>query len=110
VADDVKGTPPIDPGTTIGHVHLKVGDLDRALGFHCGVLGFELMERMGVDVAFISAGGRRASAATPGGARSLEGVGCGLPRDPHPRPARRSEMEPPCPRALSTRSQRRFQA
>jgi catechol 2,3-dioxygenase len=44
-------------GTRIGHVHLKVADLDRALGFYCGVLGFELMQRMGSGAAFISAGG-----------------------------------------------------
>lgn len=47
----------IDPGVTIGHVHLKVADLDRALAFYCGVLGFELMQRMGNGAAFISAGG-----------------------------------------------------
>jgi len=41
----------------IGHVHLKVADLDRALGFYCGVLGFELMQRFGSGAAFISAGG-----------------------------------------------------
>ena len=44
-------------GTRIGHVHLKVADLDRALGFYCDVLGFELMQRMGSGAAFISAGG-----------------------------------------------------
>src|SRR3954467_12517340 len=48
---------PIDPRVDIGHVHLKVADLDRALGFYCGVLGFELMQRMGTQAAFISAGG-----------------------------------------------------
>jgi catechol 2,3-dioxygenase len=48
---------PIDGGVRIGHVHLKVADLDRALGFYCGVLGFELMQRMGQQAAFISAGG-----------------------------------------------------
>jgi catechol 2,3-dioxygenase len=48
---------PIHPGTRIGHVHLKVADLERALGFYCGVLGFELMQRMGAQAAFISAGG-----------------------------------------------------
>jgi catechol 2,3-dioxygenase len=48
--------PPINPGVRIGHVHLKVADLDRALAFYCGVLGFELMQtRQGA--AFISAGG-----------------------------------------------------
>ena len=43
--------------TRIGHVHLKVADLQRALDFYCGVLGFELMQRMGDAAAFISAGG-----------------------------------------------------
>jgi catechol 2,3-dioxygenase len=49
--------PPIDPGADIGHVHLKVADVDRALEFYCGVLGFELMQRYGADAAFVSAGG-----------------------------------------------------
>jgi catechol 2,3-dioxygenase len=44
-------------GVRIGHVHLKVSDLDRALGFYCGVLGFELMQRYGARAAFIAAGG-----------------------------------------------------
>src|SRR5438105_13449423 len=44
-------------GTRIGHVHLKVADLDRALGFYCGVLGFEVMQRLDSGAAFISAGG-----------------------------------------------------
>src|ERR1043165_8432426 len=48
---------PIVAGTRIGHVHLKVADLDRALGFYCGVLGFEIMQRYGDQAAFISAGG-----------------------------------------------------
>ncbi len=48
---------PIDPGVRIGHVHLKVADIDRALGFYCGVLGFALMQRIGTQAAFISAGG-----------------------------------------------------
>jgi catechol 2,3-dioxygenase len=48
---------PIDPGTRIGHVHLKVADLERALGFYCGVLGFALMQRYGEQAALISAGG-----------------------------------------------------
>jgi catechol 2,3-dioxygenase len=48
---------PIVAGTRIGHVHLKVADLDRALGFYCGVLGFEVMQRYGDQAAFISAGG-----------------------------------------------------
>lgn len=48
---------PIHPGTRIGHVHLKVADLERALGFYCGVLGFALMQRFGAQAAFVSAGG-----------------------------------------------------
>jgi catechol 2,3-dioxygenase len=43
--------------TSIGHVHLKVADLERALNFYCRVLGFELTMRYGADAAFISAGG-----------------------------------------------------
>ena len=49
--------PPIDPGTRIGHVHLKVSDLERALDFYCGVLGFQVTQRYGVQAAFVSAGG-----------------------------------------------------
>ena len=48
---------PVAAGTRIGHVHLKVADLDRALGFYRDVLGFELMQRYGDQAAFISAGG-----------------------------------------------------
>ena len=48
---------PLDPGVRIGHVHLKVADLDRALAFYCGVLGFELQQRLGRGAAFVSAGG-----------------------------------------------------
>ena len=48
---------PIHPETRIGHVHLKVADIERALGFYCGVLGFEITQRLGRDAAFISAGG-----------------------------------------------------
>ena len=48
---------PIDPGVDIGHVHLKVADLDRSLDFYVGVLGFDVMARMGDQAAFISAGG-----------------------------------------------------
>jgi catechol 2,3-dioxygenase len=47
----------INPQVRIGHVHLKVADLERSLAFYCGVLGFELMQRMGADAAFVSAGG-----------------------------------------------------
>lgn len=49
--------PAIDPKVAIGHVHLKVADLERSLRFYCGVLGFELTQRHGPGAAFISAGG-----------------------------------------------------
>jgi catechol 2,3-dioxygenase len=54
---DAAPAQPIDPGADIGHVHLKVADLDRALAFYAGVLGFELQDRFGTDAAFVSAGG-----------------------------------------------------
>src|ERR671936_767766 len=47
----------IDPRIEIGHVHLKVADLDRSLAFYSGVLGFEITQRMGKAAAFLSAGG-----------------------------------------------------
>ena len=47
----------IDPNVHIGHVHLKVANLQRALDFYCGVLGFELTQRYGEEAAFVSAGG-----------------------------------------------------
>jgi catechol 2,3-dioxygenase len=47
----------INPGVRIGHVHLKVADIERALAFYCGVLGFELTQRYGEQAAFVSAGG-----------------------------------------------------
>lgn len=47
----------IDSGVRVGHVHLKVAELDRALGFWSGVLGFELIQRYGDQAAFLSAGG-----------------------------------------------------
>ena len=50
-------TEPIDPAVDIGHVHLKVADIDRAIGFYRDVLGFDLMQRMGDQAAFLSAGG-----------------------------------------------------
>jgi catechol 2,3-dioxygenase len=49
--------PPIDPNVRIGHVHLKVADLDRAIGFYRDVLGFEVTQRMGRQAVFLSAGG-----------------------------------------------------
>ncbi len=48
---------PIHPGVRIGHVHLKVADLERSLAFYCGVLGFQLTQRYGPGAAFVSAGG-----------------------------------------------------
>ena len=50
-------TTPVAPGTRIGHVHLKVADLDRAIAFYSGVLGFELQQKYGTQAAFVSAGG-----------------------------------------------------
>ncbi|NLC59441.1 MAG: glyoxalase [Armatimonadetes bacterium] len=46
----------IDPQVRIGHVHLKVSNLERSLDFYCGVLGFTLTQRLGNDAAFVSAG------------------------------------------------------
>lgn len=48
---------PIHPDVKIGHVHLKVADLDRAVEFYCGVLGFEVTQRYGAGAVFVSAGG-----------------------------------------------------
>jgi len=47
----------IAPDVRIGHVHLRVADIERSLGFYCGVLGFALMQRFGTQAAFVSAGG-----------------------------------------------------
>jgi catechol-2,3-dioxygenase len=47
----------IDPRVDVGHVHLKVADIERALAFYCDVLGFELQQRYGDQAAFVSAGG-----------------------------------------------------
>lgn len=56
---DPEGTPDasIDPGVEVGHVHLKVSDLERAVRFYRDVLGFEVTQRMGSHAAFLSAGG-----------------------------------------------------
>src|SRR5918995_3826404 len=48
---------PIDPQTRIGHVHLKVADLERAIAFYHGVLGFDVTQRYGSQAAFLAAGG-----------------------------------------------------
>lgn len=50
-------TSPVHPAARIGHVHLKVADLDRAIGFYSGVLGFEVTQRYGPGAAFLAAGG-----------------------------------------------------
>jgi catechol 2,3-dioxygenase len=47
----------VPSGTRIGHIHLKVADLDKALAFYQGLLGFEIMQRYGTQAVFISAGG-----------------------------------------------------
>lgn len=57
MAPEKKAAQPIDPDVRMGHVHLKVADLERAIGFYRDVLGFELMQRMGDQAAFLSAGG-----------------------------------------------------
>jgi catechol 2,3-dioxygenase len=50
-------SPPIDAGASIGHVHLKVSDLERAVAFYTELLGFDVTTRMGRSAAFLSAGG-----------------------------------------------------
>jgi catechol 2,3-dioxygenase len=50
-------TQPIAAGTRIGHVHLKVSNIQKSLNFYCGILGFELQQLYGKQAAFISAGG-----------------------------------------------------
>jgi len=55
--NDLRKNYRLDARVSIGHVHLKVADLDRALKFYCGVLGFEIQQRFGTQAAFISAGG-----------------------------------------------------
>lgn len=47
----------IHPDTKIGHIHLKVSNIDKALSFYCDILGFEVIQRIGDQAAFISAGG-----------------------------------------------------
>src|SRR6204780_5802894 len=83
---------PIDSGVRIGHVHLKVADIDRALEFYCGVLGFTLTQRIGPQAAFISAGGyhhpiglntwesRGGPPTPPGNTRLRQSAGVYLPR------------------------------
>lgn len=54
---DLDNTYKVPENTSIGHIHLKVADLNRSLDFYCGLLGFEITARYGSDAAFISAGG-----------------------------------------------------
>ena len=69
---------PLDAGVSIGHVHLKVADLNRAIAFYRGVLGFDLMQRYGHEAAFLSAGGYHHHIAL----NTWESKG-GLPPPPH---------------------------
>ena len=55
--DQPTSEPPLDPATHIGHVHLKVADLDRAIAFYSDALGFDVQDRFGHQAAFLSAGG-----------------------------------------------------
>jgi catechol 2,3-dioxygenase len=55
--DALERSTPVDPQVRIGHVHLKVADLARALGFYSGVLGFEITQRYGEGAVFLAAGG-----------------------------------------------------
>jgi len=57
IKDPQSGGRLISQGARIGHVHLKVSNIERALGFYCGVLGFELISKFGSEAAFVSAGG-----------------------------------------------------
>jgi catechol 2,3-dioxygenase len=57
LTDKCQPARPIAAGVRIGHVHLKVADLERALAFYCAVLGFELIARSGDQAAFVAAGG-----------------------------------------------------
>lgn len=56
MSDSIPNNPPISAGARIGHVHLKVSNIERALGFYHGVLGFKIIIRHGDEVAFIAAG------------------------------------------------------
>lgn len=57
VTDESNHVAPLDPQVRIGHIHLKVANLERSLGFYQGVLGFEVTLRLGDSAAFLSAGG-----------------------------------------------------
>lgn len=97
-------TIPIDPRVRIGHVHLKVADLDRALAFYVGVLGFELTQRLGTRAAFVSAGGYHHHL----GLNTWESAGAPPPPSPHHRalPPRRPLSHPRRPRDALRRVRR----
>ncbi len=110
---------PIDPGVDIGHVHLKVADLDRALAFYCDVLGFELQQRLGEEAAFVSAGGYHhhiglntwhSKGGSPAAAEQYRPLPPGdpLPDPPRPRrsPAAPGRQRRPPRRRLRPRRQR----
>src|SRR5215217_2724598 len=68
---------PVDPGVRMGHVHLKVADIDRALAFYSGILGFQVTQRMGSQAAFISAGGAGHHRPLPSGNSLSDACGFG---------------------------------
>lgn len=83
----------IDPGTSVGHIHLKVSDLDRAVAFYRDVLGFGLMAQLGGHAAFLGAGGyhhhiganaweSRGAPPAPAGTATLEAMTIVLPGEP----------------------------
>ena len=84
-------THPVAPQARIGHVHLKVADLDRAIAFYSGVLGFSVTQRYGAGAAFLAAGNiTTTSASTPGKA---------LAAHPHPKGTQGSTTPRFCIRA-----------
>ena len=100
-----RSPPPIAPGTRIGHVHLKVADLDRALAFYCGVLGFELMQRYGAR-GRLHFGGRLSSPHRPEhlGEQRRPATAAGHDRPvPHGHPVSRRAPRSPTPCAACRR-------
>ncbi len=89
---EAKPAQPIDPAVDIGHVHLKVADIDRALDFYVGVLGFELMTRMGTGRRVLSP--RAAITTTSGSTRGSRGAAHRRPRGTPACFTRRSAIRP----------------